>query len=115
MRQYRVKPSKPTSVLALAVGLLLVALGFIMAIPQFGVFGIVWTLVAAAITVYHAVNLFTDRGVANQVVTAEGDPNPPPELPFDERLRRLDKLRADGLLTDDEYGRKRAEILGERW
>jgi hypothetical protein len=36
-------------------------------------------------------------------------------LPFDERLRRLEQLKTDGLVSDEEYQRKRAELLGERW
>ncbi|HHY87500.1 MAG TPA: SHOCT domain-containing protein [Chloroflexi bacterium] len=37
------------------------------------------------------------------------------ELPFDEKLRRLEKLRQDGLITESEYRRKREEILAEDW
>lgn len=37
------------------------------------------------------------------------------ELPFDEKLRRLEKLRQDGLLTEAEYKQKRAELLNEKW
>ena len=37
------------------------------------------------------------------------------ELPFDEKLRRLERLHAEGLLTEAEYQRKRAEILSEKW
>ncbi len=33
------------------------------------------------------------------------------ELPFDEKLRRLHKLHADGLLTDEEYVREKQELL----
>jgi hypothetical protein len=34
-----------------------------------------------------------------------------PARPVVERLRELEQLRAENLLTDDEYQRKRAEIL----
>jgi len=34
---------------------------------------------------------------------------------FDVRLRKLEALRKDGLLTEEEYRRKRADILGEKW
>lgn len=34
---------------------------------------------------------------------------------FDVRLRKLESLRKDGLITDDEYRHKRAEILEEKW
>ena len=34
---------------------------------------------------------------------------------FETRLRQLESLKKDGLLTEEEYQRKRAEILGETW
>lgn len=37
------------------------------------------------------------------------------DLPFDEKLRRLEKLRSEGLLTQAEYEQKRQEILNEDW
>jgi len=37
------------------------------------------------------------------------------EVPFDEKLRRLEQLRTDGLLSEDEYKAKRAEMLSEKW
>jgi hypothetical protein len=37
------------------------------------------------------------------------------ELAFDEKLRRLEQLRQDGLLTEAEYSQKRAEVLKKDW
>lgn len=34
---------------------------------------------------------------------------------FEDRLRKLDALRRDGLITDSEYQAKRSEIVAERW
>ena len=34
-------------------------------------------------------------------------------LTFDERLKRLDALKAQGLLTDEEYAAQRGKILSE--
>ena len=34
---------------------------------------------------------------------------------FDDRLRRIEALYRDGILTDGEYRRKRREILDEKW
>lgn len=115
MARYRVKPSKSASALGLAVGAVFVGIGLFVAIPMAGAFGVFWTLVALAITVYHGMNVFSDKGVAVSEIVAEHDPPPAEQLPPDERLRRLEKLKADGLLTDDEYARKRAELLGEKW
>lgn len=40
-----------------------------------------------------------------------GGPSPAEELPFDERLRRLQKLRQDGLISEPEYETARKKIL----
>lgn len=34
---------------------------------------------------------------------------------FDARLRKVEGLRRDGLITEEEYQRKRAEIFDEKW
>jgi len=34
---------------------------------------------------------------------------------FDDRLRRLEALRREGVLSHGEYRRKRDEILGQKW
>ncbi len=36
---------------------------------------------------------------------------PPPNLSIEERLQRLKRLRDQGLITDEEYGAKRRELL----
>jgi hypothetical protein len=40
-----------------------------------------------------------------------GTASPETELPFDEKLRRLHKLREEGILTDEEYQREKRELL----
>jgi hypothetical protein len=40
-----------------------------------------------------------------------GGPPPNEELPFDERLRRLQKLREDGLISEEEYEGTKKRIL----
>jgi hypothetical protein len=115
MTRYRVKPSKPASALGVVVGVVMVGLGLFVAIPTFGAFGIFWTLVAAAITVFNAINVFTDAGLAGTEIIEDAGPPGAKPLQFDERLRRLEHLREEGLVTDDEYQRKRAELLDERW
>jgi len=52
------------------------------------------------------------------VVEIEVEPAPPApdqSSDFAGRLRQLESLRKDGLVTDDEYRAKRAEILGGKW
>jgi hypothetical protein len=114
--RYRVMPSKPLSAISMVVGIVFVGIGLFVVIPSAGAFGIFWTLLAGAIAVYHAINLFSDDGFASSKIIEEGGSRPETEsLPFDERIRRLDQLRKDGLVTDDEYQRKRTELMNERW
>ncbi|MFZ5817940.1 MAG: hypothetical protein ACOY93_22035 [Bacillota bacterium] len=85
----RGRPSKPASALGFGGGLIFILIGLTMAIPRVGVFGIFWTLGAAAITAYHGYNLFSARGLPLHEVELEvertGD--------FEERLRKLERLR----------------------
>lgn len=34
---------------------------------------------------------------------------------FDERLRKLEKLKEEGIITEDEYKEKRQEIMSDTW
>lgn len=45
-------------------------------------------------------------------IRVTGDASP---ADFETRLRRLESLKKDGLVSEEEYQVKRAEILGERW
>ena len=54
------------------------------------------------------------RGVVD--IAVESSPPAADQRPdFAGRLRELESLRKDGLVTDDEYRAKRAEILGGKW
>jgi len=59
------------------------------------------------------------RMMIQRVILAEyekivGDGHPAPSVrSVSERLRSLDQLKTDGLITEEEYSSKRKEILGE--
>ena len=103
-----VKPGKAVSAVGMVVGGLFVLLGLVLIVPLFGVFGLVWTAVAAAIALYHAYNFFSDRGISTYEVNVD---SPGSVEDFDASLRKLAKLKADGLLSDQEYEQKRAELI----
>lgn len=105
----RVRPGRAVSLLVMLVGAAFVVIGLTVIVPNAGVFGVLWTLVAAGITAYHAYNVFSRRGLA--LYEAELDTADD----FDTTLRKLAKLRQDGLITDQEFERKRAELLERRW
>lgn len=113
----RVRPSKAISAMVLFASIAFVLLGVGYVIPNFGAFGVLWTIFALAIGAYHAFNLLSDRGVAEQVVefdaSNEARPDAPPAASAEERLRGLDDLRQKGLLSEDEYQQQRKKIVGE--
>lgn len=37
------------------------------------------------------------------------------ELNFDDKIRRIEKLKGDGLISEDEYITKRNEVLSDKW
>ena len=113
----RIRPSKPASAVGMIVGAIFVGIGFFVAIPHAGPFGILWTLIPLAITGYHALNVFSDRGVADRVIDYETSPQPdiiePGPESLEERLARLDRLKRKGLLNNREYEEQRRKILDE--
>ncbi len=118
----KVKPSKPASLFGMIVGIVFVFIGLFVVIPNAGMFGVFWTLIAVGITGFQAYNFFGDKGVAsweididtganaetnNQSTSVSGD--------FETRLRKLNRLKEDGLITEEEFQKKREEILREKW
>ncbi|WP_284645031.1 SHOCT domain-containing protein [Paenibacillus silviterrae] len=114
----RVKPSKGASLLGMIVGAGFVIFGVTSVIPSApGFFGILWVLVALGITITNGVNFFTGRGVSQWEVDVEPmprvDSTQGPD--FEARLRKLERLRQDRLITEEEYLKKRSEILKDQW
>jgi hypothetical protein len=112
------------SAVALIIGVVFVGIGVFVFIPITRVFGgfvtffaVLWTLVALAIAIYHAVNLFSERGVAQEVVDFDTSTQPGPRSSASEspeqRLARLDGLKTKGLVSDKEYEEQRKRILDE--
>jgi hypothetical protein len=92
-----VKPGKAASVAGMVVGGLFLLLGVTVAMPTFGWFGGVWTLVDGVITAFFAYNLFTSRGVSAYEINVD---TPDQISDLDGSLRKLAKLKVDGLITE---------------
>lgn len=111
----RVKPSKPMSALAVIVGIVFIGIGVFLVIPNAGIFGVFWTLVALAITVFHVANLCSVHGAAYEVVDFDRpsptQPQTPLALSTEQRLAKLDDLKRKGLVSDEEYAEQRKRIL----
>lgn len=131
-QKMQVKPTRPVLVMGLIVAVAMLVFGvfFFNAVlsdsggePGPGIaFMALWFLVLGVIIFYYAYYLRTRKGVVE--IETETDPGAPASAAaspgpagadFDARLRKLEGLKKDGLVTDEEYRAKRAEILGEKW
>lgn len=117
MKRVTVKPSKGASMVGFAGGLLFVLVGIALVIPTFGGFGIIWTLFAGAITVVNGINAFSDRTVATREILIEEDSDlsqkPPQDKDPAQRLEQLRDLYERRLITQEEYEKRRAEIIDQ--
>lgn len=121
MRRRRVtyRPSKSQAIFGGVVGIIFVFIGLFMVIPTFGPFGLLWTLMAVGITGMNFYQAF-GKGYAGPEIHIEeelGDGSGPQAGPAarntQERLRELQALYGQGLITQEEYEAKRKEILEE--
>ena len=71
MKKIVFKPSKSVSFVGFVGGFCLSLFGVIYAIPNLGVFGIVWTILAVLVTLYYAINLFTKKGISLYKIEVE--------------------------------------------
>jgi hypothetical protein len=135
MNDYRVKPGKGVSLLSFFGALAMGLFGVFFLLPMVSsagagvgpmgsaqtAFVLIWILVAFGTAAYYGYNAFSERGVSMLDIEPPAAPpvSPPsratPAADFDERLRKLEGLRRDSVITDAEYETKRAEILRERW
>ena len=130
-KKIKVRPGKTQSKAGFIVGIAFCLIGVFVAIPMAGLFGVLWTGVAAWITYSHYRNGFTDKPISNRVIEIEDDGNSATVRTgvFDDfrtsydvsmeadgediegRLRKLQSLYQQGLITAEEYEKKKQEIL----
>ncbi|MGH2771965.1 MAG: SHOCT domain-containing protein, partial [Actinomycetota bacterium] len=89
------------------IGVLILALssGILSQAP--GGFGFFFVLIAIGAIIVSAINAFSAKGVADELIEFETEPGETAE----DRLSELSDLRDRGLVTEEEYREKRKEIL----
>ena len=136
-KKIHVRPSKSQSKIGFIAGIIFCLIGVFVAIPTFGLFGIVWTIFAGLIAYSHYRNGFTDKPIdtkvieideAGQAVTVtthtglgkhsyhiDGDSVGEAEEKesVEERLKQLTNLYVQSLITREEYEQKKKEILDD--
>lgn len=116
------RPSKSGSAFGGIVGIIFVCIGLFVVIPASSmaggfamIFGILWTAIAAGITVMNFYQAFGKKYVGPEIRIEEEEARPAASAGPDakKRLEQLEELKKAGLVTEEEYRKKRAEILGE--
>ncbi len=109
MKTVRVKPGKAVSGAVMVVGIFMGVFGiFSGLLAQSGFFGVIWVGVVLAVVIFSAINVFTEKGIATEEIDIE---TKKVELSFDEKLRRLESLRRDKLISEREYQHQRKKLL----
>src|SRR5262249_53880657 len=108
------RPNRAMSAVGMLMGIVFFFVGLTVIIPKFGAFGVIWTLAALGMAVFQGYNAYSRRGVAAYEVEIESDEGGE-KVDFDAKLRRLAKRKEDGLISEEEFARKRAEILDKKW
>lgn len=114
-KNIKMKPGKVPSGMGMVIGIVFCMLGLVVAIPNFGAFGVFWTICALVITVQHAVNLFSEKGVTtHEIIIEDDDTNHSNEKKdIESRLQMIESLYVEGKITKEEYDKKRQSILDE--
>jgi hypothetical protein len=127
-----IKPSKPASIGSLiGIGfMLLCGIAFFALVGDvisqndvppamavfFFLFMIAWISTALFLLVYHVLNIRRAKGLSLLDIETEPGLNPDSgENGPMQRLRSLEALKRDRLISEDEYKIKRAEIMKEKW
>jgi len=134
-KKIHVRPSSSQSKVGFGVGIIFCLIGLFIVIPIFGPFGIFWTAIAGWITYSHWRNGFTDNKIDSHVIEIEdtdsenitvtshrgfgtsytvsdsGESNAGSTV--ENRLKSLQSLYDQRLITREEYEEKKQEILKE--
>ena len=116
-KKIKVKPGKTQSKMGFVVGILFVIIGCFVVIPTFGLFGVVWTGIAAMIAFSHYKNGFTKDGILTHEIIIEDGVEMTDGYDVGEdieaKLIKLNSLYEQRLITKEEYDEKRKELLKE--
>jgi hypothetical protein len=80
------------------------------------IFMLAWIGTVLFMLIYHALNLKRAKGLS--LVDVDSEPSTPGDKHQNDamqRLRSLEELKRDGLITEDEFMKKREEMMQEKW
>jgi hypothetical protein len=86
--------------------------------PFAAIFGVIWVLVCLSFIIYGIYILNSKKpsiGIVYDIEVPAARDNPVATGDFETRIRKLEKLKDDRLITEEEYKTKRSEIMKEPW
>jgi len=123
------RPSKAAGIFSSVIGGIFVLIGLFVVIPTFGMFGILWTAIAASICGFNMYASFGKNApgddtyneyMGSYIDIEEGKEYGVEDIPTEEihsdakeRLLELQKLLVEGFITQEEYEEKRKEIIDD--
>ncbi|MEQ1796901.1 MAG: hypothetical protein ABL872_03050 [Lacibacter sp.] len=120
-----IKPTKPALVVGLIamVGMLAFGIFFMSVLAEEGSgigmgFMSIWilfVLLIGGIFVYNLVTKNNHNSIAEEISFTQDEPLKEEQTDFDSKLRKLELLRKDHLITEPEYRKKREEIFNSKW
>lgn len=120
-----IKPTKPALVVGLIamVGMLAFGIFFMSVLSEEGSgigmgFMSIWilfVLLIGGIFVYNLVTKNDKNSIAEEISFTQDEPLKDEQPDFDSKLRKLELLRKDHLITEPEYRKKREEIFNSKW
>lgn len=121
MSKHRIKPSKSVSKISFIVGIFfcLFGIGFIwtslniIGSPIMLPFALLWTAIAFFNTYRSYKNGFTDEGMAYYEI--DSDDKNEEHSDFEDKLRKLNRLKNEGLISASEFKEKRDAIMAKDW
>ncbi len=108
-KKMHIRPGRSQSKMGFVVGIIFCLIGVFVAIPMAGLFGVFWTAIAGWITYVNYRNGFTDQQIDSSVIEFEDDDTDNGSV--EDRLRQLQTLYDQALITREEYEQKKKEIL----
>ena len=130
MSKTSLTPSKPVSAgsIVIFIFLLIFGIGFAFLVGNvlyeneaspimtavFYLFIFMWIGTVIFMLFFHIKNLQSAKGLSIIDINTESDLNNKDISPM-QKLRELELLKKDGLITEDEFKKKRSQILEDKW
>ncbi|MBR6536636.1 MAG: SHOCT domain-containing protein [Lachnospiraceae bacterium] len=125
-KRIKVRPGRTQSKLGFFVGIAFCIIGCVVVIPVAGLFGVLWTGIAVAITVINYKNAFSEEGVSTHEIIIDESENGSEWNRYTDgdsgrgessgedieaKFKKLNSLYEQGLITASEFEAKRKELL----